>query len=622
MAAAIGAGPEPGSGLAPRPAACFDAIVATMSLAERGSVAAPSRRAVFAVGAACLAATVLHAIGPFLSSYRMKPTILSAIVYTAVGASFMGAGLVAWIRRPGNRIGPLMIGVGLAFFLPVVWWTRNPIAAVVGVATVNWYQAFLVHLALAFPTGRLRSRTERIVVVAIYVWIPLNTSVMDVLLFDPRAHGCPECPANPLLLSDSPSLRDALSLPFLAVGIALTVIVLVLIRGHWRAASARSRRALAPVAWAALPAAAVIVGQNVAAALDHPPSWVVWALFQVGPLVLVVFPIGFLAALLRSRLDRASVGDLVLELERGVPIGGLRDLLARSLGDPELDVGFWVSDPGTWMAGDGRPLELPPAGARRSATILEADGGPFAVLVHDPALDDERELVRSVGAAAHMALENERLQAEVRAQLAEVRSSRERIVAAADDARRRLERDLHDGAQQRLVTLAISLQRATRRASDDPELVATLAQVESELRRSLEELRELARGIHPAILTESGLGAALESLAERSSVPARVEGSLDGRLPAAVEATAYFVASEALANAAKHAGASEVVVRVEQRDGLLHLEVRDDGCGGATSTGSGLRGLADRVATVGGRFTVSSPNRAGTTIVAELPCGS
>ncbi len=567
-----------------------------MSLAERGSVAAPSRRVVFAVGAACLAATVLHAIGPFLSSYSFEPTILSAIVYTAVGASFMGAGLVAWVRRPGSRIGPLMIAVGFVFFLPVVWWTRNPVASVVGVAVVSWYQAFLVHLALAFPTGRLRSRTERIVVAAIYVWIPLNTTVTEILLFDPRAHGCRQCPANPLLISDSPSLRDALSLPFLAVGIALTLIVLALILRHWRAASARSRRALAPVAWAALPGAAVIVGRDVLDNIDHPPSWLAWVLFQVGPLVLVVFPIGFLAALLRSRLDRASVGDLVLELERGVPIGGLRDLLARSLGDPELDVGFWVSDPGAWMDGDGRPFE--------------------------PALEDERELVRAVGAAAHLALENERLQAEVRAQLAEVRASRERIVAAADEARRKLERDLHDGAQQRLVTLAISLQRAAHRARSDPELVATLGQVESELRRSLDELRELARGIHPAILTGSGLEAALGSLAERSSLPARLDGSLDGRLPAAVEATAYFVASEALANAAKHAEANEVVVRVEQRDGVLRLKVRDDGCGGATAAGSGLRGLADRVAAVGGRFTVDSPPLGGTTIVAELPCGS
>lgn len=167
-----------------------------------------------------------------------------------------------------------------------------------------------------------------------------------------------------------------------------------------------------------------------------------------------------------------------------------------------------------------------------------------------------------------------------------------------------------------------SLQRAARRATSDPELVATLAQVESELRRSLDELRELARGIHPAILTGSGLEAALGSLAERSSLPARLDGSLDGRLPAAVEATAYFVASEALANAAKHAEANEVVVRVERRDGVLRLEVRDDGCGGATATGSGLRGLADRVAAVGGRFTVDSPHLGGTTIVAELPCGS
>ena len=331
---AIGAGPELDSGLARRPAACFDAIVATMSLTERSSVAAPSRRAVFAVGAVCLAATVLHAIGPFLSSYSFEPTILSAIVYTAVGASFMGAGLVAWVRRPGNRIGPLMIGVGLAFFLPAVWWIRTPVASVVGVAAVSWYQAFLVHLALAFPTGRLRSRTERIVVAAIYVWIPLNTTVTEILLFDPRAHGCRQCPANPLLISDAPSLRASLGWFVLVVSISLTVVVLALIRRHWRAASARSRRALAPVAWAAVPGSAVIVGQNVVGNLDHPPSWLVWALFQVGPVVLVVFPLGFLAALLRARLDRASVGDLVLELERGVPIGGLRDLLARALGEP------------------------------------------------------------------------------------------------------------------------------------------------------------------------------------------------------------------------------------------------------------------------------------------------
>jgi signal transduction histidine kinase len=180
------------------------------------------------------------------------------------------------------------------------------------------------------------------------------------------------------------------------------------------------------------------------------------------------------------------------------------------------------------------------------------------------------------------------------------------------------------GTRQAKATMAmtVSLRRATHRASDDPELVATLAQVESELRRSLEELRELARGIHPAILTDSGLGPALESLAERSSLPTRVDGSLDGRLPAAIEGTAYFVASEALANAAKHARANEVVVRVDQRDVVLRLEVRDDGRGGATATGSGLRGLADRVAAVGGRFTVNSPHLAGTTIVAELPCVS
>jgi signal transduction histidine kinase len=252
--------------------------------------------------------------------------------------------------------------------------------------------------------------------------------------------------------------------------------------------------------------------------------------------------------------------------------------------------------------------------------MVERDNRPLAALVHDPALDPA--LVRATGAAAGMAIENERLHAEVRAQLDEVRSSRARLVQAGDDERRRLERDLHDGAQQRLLTLAIALRRADRQlACGEPaELAGTLAGASRELRAAIDELRELARGIHPTVLTEAGLGPALRSLGERAGVPVLVE-AIDQRFPPTVEATAFFVASEALANTTKYAKASSAELCARCQDGILTVEISDDGVGGADpDVGSGLRGLQDRVAAAGGRLTVTSPLGAGTVVRADLPC--
>jgi signal transduction histidine kinase len=257
-------------------------------------------------------------------------------------------------------------------------------------------------------------------------------------------------------------------------------------------------------------------------------------------------------------------------------------------------------------------------------TVLEHDGEPVAAIVHDATLADEPELLRASGAAARLALENARLQAEMRAQLAEVQESRARIVTAADEERRRIERDLHDGAQQRLVALALELRTAQRRLGDraDPELEAILAEAVGELQAAVDELRELARGVHPAILTEDGLAAALESLSSRTPVPVSLKVS-DERLPPQVEATAYFVACEALANVVKHAGASSATVTAVRRNGLLVIEVEDDGVGGAHADGgSGLRGLADRVEALGGRLRVVSPAGGGTRVVGEIPCAS
>ena len=257
-------------------------------------------------------------------------------------------------------------------------------------------------------------------------------------------------------------------------------------------------------------------------------------------------------------------------------------------------------------------------------TRLDRDGDPIAALVHDPSLLDDPRLLEAAGMAARMALENARLAAELRAQLGRVQESRRRIVTAGDEQRQRIERDIHDGAQQRLVALALELRAAQLRLGTDvdPAVEAVLGQAVDELQLAVSELRELARGVHPAVLTEEGLTAALESLAGRTPLPVTVDAP-EERYPREIEAAAYFVACEALANAVKHSGATSVEIRARRQNTRLVVEVADDGRGGAeASNGSGLRGLADRVEAHGGRLRVESPPGGGTRVVGELPCAS
>lgn len=295
-----------------------------------------------------------------------------------------------------------------------------------------------------------------------------------------------------------------------------------------------------------------------------------------------------------------------------------------ALGDPSVEVALWSRDTQSYVDGAGRALTLPHEDEGRSVTMLQRAGDQVGALIHDPALAEEPALVHAVCAAAGLAVENERLQAEVRARLEEVLASRARIVEAADNARRRVERNLHDGAQQRLVTVALALGMACNRLGNDAKAGVDdlLSEAAEELKLALAELRELAGGLHPAILAEEGLKAALDSLAERSPLVVDVSASSAERLPPPVEVAAYFVVSEALANAAKHACASAVTVRAAQHDGRLCIEIADDGVGGAIiRPRSGLEGLTDRVEALGGRLEVVSPPGRGTRLVAEIPCG-
>jgi signal transduction histidine kinase len=301
-----------------------------------------------------------------------------------------------------------------------------------------------------------------------------------------------------------------------------------------------------------------------------------------------------------------------------------RDALAHALDDPTLQLALWLPERGEFVDVAGKPVALPTDDRRHAVTRIEDEGEPVAALVHDPSLLEEPELVEGVGAAARLALENARLQAELRVQLKNVDDSRARIVAAGDEERRRIERDLHDGAQQRLVAIALELRTAQRRIGQrlDPEVESVLTTAVNELQGALEELRELARGIHPTILAEGGLAAALDSLARRSPLSVRVDATAE-RFPPDVEATAYFVACEALANVAKHAGATTATVAARRENGTLVIEVADNGVGGASlDGGSGLRGLADRVEARGGLLRVESERGSGTRVIGEIPCAS
>jgi signal transduction histidine kinase len=342
---------------------------------------------------------------------------------------------------------------------------------------------------------------------------------------------------------------------------------------------------------------------------------------QVLYFAMASLPVAVLFVLVQRRLARAAVAGLVVELGEREVAADLRQALARALGDPSLQVAYWFPAGGRYVDSEGGPVELPAPEAGRT-TVVERRGRPIAALIHDPALQDNVELIDSVCAAAALTLENERLRAELRARLSELQASRARLVEATGAERRRIERDLHDGTQQRLVSLAMSLGLLEAKLPADPDAAMPIArEARVAVVAALEELRELSHGIHPAVLTERGLEAALEELTDRAALPVFLEVSVHPRAPAQVEAAAYFVVSEALTNAAKHSHAAEVRVTASRTDDLLIVEVVDDGIGGAVPHGgSGLRGLTDRVEALGGRLTVSSPPGRGTSLRAEVPC--
>ena len=543
---------------------------------------------------------------------------LIAIFGPLIGAACIGTGLLAWLRRPENRFGALLVAVGFSYCLSGLIVTTHPWSFIAGLALIAVPYAILFHILLAFPSGRLGTRGSRALAGAAYLVATVGWWVC-LVLEDSAAMGLP---ANPLLIAHEPALfRTLADVRMLVVAGLIALLGVVLVR-RWRAAAAQQRRALTPV---------YLAGGLVLALYA---VWAVLGVARVDPdllenlerarvIALATVPFAFLAGLLRSRVaGAAALAELVGRLGEGQRRGGLRDALADALGDPSLELAYWLPERERWVDAAGADVELPRPGSGRACTPVARDGHPVAMLIHAEPVADERELVQGVGAAAALALENERLDAELRANLKELRASRARIVESADAARRRIERDLHDGAQQQLVSLALTLRMARQRVERDPQAAARLLDAAArDLDAAIRELRELARGIHPAVLSDHGLGSALESLAQRIPLPVEIAAAPEERLPEPVEAAAYFVVAEAITNVARYANATHAEVAVERAADRVVVRVADDGIGGADpAKGSGLRGLADRVAALDGRLEVESPPGEGTTVRAEIPC--
>jgi signal transduction histidine kinase len=566
---------------------------------------------------AIAAAALLCGVGDVLlvlgSEHFPDPDVW-AVFGPVVGWSFVGTGLYAWRRRPKSRFGLLMVLVGFAWFLGPLYAANSPFVFTIGIVASGLWGPVFGQLLLSFPTGRLPTRARRRVVAASYVLIPLAPvpalliSDADEVITDCRG-GCPE---NVLLIERHAGLTDAA----LALGSALSLVLCLVAVGmlvrQWRAATAPERRSLLPV-FASGGVSLALVAAYATTQVDAL-LWMAFAAFAATPFA-------FLAGLARADLSGSrGVRTLMAQLADAPERADLRDALAQALGDPALELAFWMPELNRYVDAGGSPAELPGADdARRTVTEIDHHGHHVAAIVHDRAQD--AETVRAAGAATALMLENQRLDAELRARLVELRASRARLVEAADGERRRIERDLHDGAQSRLVALAVNMRLARMRVSDGTDTAVLLDGSIDELGQSLKELRDLARGIHPAVLSERGLEPAVRALAARAPVPVDIVGDGAGRLPAAVETAAYFVVSEALTNVSKYAQARRATVRVERAAGQLVVEVSDDGVGGADATdGSGLRGLADRVAALSGTLEVTSPPGRGTRLRAQLPC--
>ena len=523
------------------------------------------------------------------------------------GWLFVGVSAAAWRSGPRRRPWVELLAAGAVFSTVLILSSSSP----------------------TYTIGRLIPASA----VAAAAWLLLSTSRHPL-----RAWALGAAGAAAVVAAVAPFTRDAALIGhpdvigsiadsagayrvLLAGSAALTAIAMVLVAVIGAADLRHASRWRHAPMWLGIGVASAWAISAVGSALDYSFGEGTWAggplrATSLGSLALVPAVIGL--RIVTSRWDRPEVAGLVVDL--GSASGGLQPAVAKALEDPSVRVllspdGEQLLDQGGLAVTEG---DLAPD---RSLTRIRSGEHLIGGLVHDSALRQDPARLSAVVAAIGLALDVDRLNQEVTAQLGEVRASRSRIIEAGDAARKRIERDLHDGAQQRLVALGMDLQRAKRRAESkgEGELAALLDSATSDVRLAIDEIRSVSRGSHPSLLTERGLGAAVEALAERSPIPVRTEVA-SGGLPPSLEKAAYFVVAEGLTNVAKHAQASEASVSIHSEDGSFQIVVADDGAGGASvASGSGLQGLEDRVVAAGGTLSIHS-GAGGTTLTAVIPC--
>ncbi|MEP7204535.1 MAG: histidine kinase [Ilumatobacteraceae bacterium] len=539
------------------------------------------------------------------------------------GAATGLAAVLIWRRRPQNRIWWLLLAASLTFWVGDFEHHSNRNVALIGFAFSRWYDVFLAWAVLGYPNGRLRGRTDRALVVFLGA-ITSARSTSRLFLFVPADAAGYGTSNRFLPIHDDRWWRQVEDWHARALTAGI-VGMLIVIAHRWLTSSRTTRQMLSPALFAGSTLAACVFYQTqlgwnsgIGPGRDVRIYYVVWWAYGALALALSV-------GMVRLRRTRSAVVDVFSELGHAAPPDRLGVALGRAMGDPSLKLMPWSSAASAYLDPSGQPVDLPADRSGRAVTLIEQDGEPMAALVHDAVLLEDPGLVNAVVAAVRLTIDNDQLQAELEARLADVAASRARIVEAGDNERRRIERNLHDGAQQRLVGTALGLKLAGSRLADspDPRVHAVLAEAATELTLAINELRDLARGIHPTMLTQFGLRAALESLVNRSPIAIELEVDLPCEPSEVVAATAYYAVSEALTNIMKYANATDVAVRVRGDRQTIVVEVVDNGVGGATlGGGSGLTGIADRIATVGGMFRIDSPVGCGTRFEVELPCGS
>jgi signal transduction histidine kinase len=584
-----------------------------------GRRAAGSRavRPALATIALCTAGLAVVQLSVVLANDDRGTSGAVAALPAVVGLVYVGAGLLAWGRRPHNRIGALLTAAGLAWIGWGLWAADIPVLTALGLLCGPLPLAITVHLLLAFPSGRLEGRAERIVVSAGYLLIPLVYAPAELLGASRRDD------IRVLDVVDDPAVADAAhAIQTTAAAVLLIATAALLVR-RLRSAQPGGARA-APLYLAGIVALTVVVLIDAlsGAGLTVTGGWPVEVLNAVGIGIVLLLPLAFLAGILRGGFARAGeLQELVRRLgDAPLPPDRLAAAVGDALGDPTASLVYWLPGERRYVDAGGAPVELGPG---RAAEEVTSGGRKVGAIVYDGQLLRDAEPVRSVARMSGLALDHERLTAELRASARELEASRARLAEASDVERRRIARDLHDGAQQRLVLLAIESELLARRA-EDPEAVRRGAgELHAGLDAALDDLRAMIQGLVPPLLAERGLRAAAQELAAQAPIPVAFDTDGDELdAPPHIQSTGYFVINEALVNVIKHAQATSATVSLYQHDGALRIEVTDDGIGGADrARGSGLAGLADRVAAAGGTLDLESTPGAGTRVRAQLPCG-